>query len=438
MKQSVLFAVLPLFASALVLEGKPPKKVKLDAVWMTATVEDAENVKASPSVAPFRPQFEILNTEHEVGHSKTVEVYWQRPNTTEVKGIFFGATGCFHQAGDFFEEKAADGWEFAGCKKSKLSRCQGLPENVYAFNMARQRGYLVATINPQGPNSCWDHKLDPARLDTAIKYIIKKEGLPSDVPMFATGASQGGIFLFDMQAEAADPKILPNLKCLAPQCAGPKQTFSNAHLPTIFIWMPKDFNVTVPVINAIKKLRKKGVRVSERTPHPWKIQDLMVARGYSNETAAKMLDQFLKIKGPYKKRPVARNGFLSEHPGSDGYWKKAARKVLSEKEDSLLKDHSKFHQILQVAYAEHEWTAEYTDHILDFCENHEDPKAPLRFAHLGREPIIKGPSQFALSCSPNCPRNGGGEMFMQKAEVVKKAAAPLGFDQRKKLEPVKH
>merc|ERR1719420_275586 len=165
---------------------------------MVATVEDAESPEARPSVAPFRPQFEILNTYWEVGNSKTVEVFWQRPNTTEVKGIFFGATGCFHQGGDFFDEKLEDGWEFEACAKTKLRRCQGLPDNVYAFKYARERGYLVATINPQGPNSCWDHKLDPLRLNTAINYIIKREALPSDIPMFATGASQGGIFMFDM------------------------------------------------------------------------------------------------------------------------------------------------------------------------------------------------------------------------------------------------
>merc|ERR1719263_2080935 len=98
--------------------------------------------------------------------------------------------------------------------------------------------------------------------------------------MFATGASQGGVFLFDAQAAQQDPKILPNLACLAPQCAAPKHTFENAHLPTMFIWMVKDLNLTVPVLNAIKKLKGKNVRVSERTPHPWKIQDIMYARGY--------------------------------------------------------------------------------------------------------------------------------------------------------------
>eukprot|EP00746_Dinoflagellata_sp_MGD_P158544 gnl/MRDRNA2_/MRDRNA2_86497_c0_seq1.p1 gnl/MRDRNA2_/MRDRNA2_86497_c0~~gnl/MRDRNA2_/MRDRNA2_86497_c0_seq1.p1 ORF type:complete len:428 (+),score=99.24 gnl/MRDRNA2_/MRDRNA2_86497_c0_seq1:82-1365(+) len=425
---ALLALMLPMMATAII---KPSKDRQLKHfAWMTATVEDAENVVAKPSEAPFRPNMEILNSEYEVGHSKTVEVYWQRPNTTEVKGIFFGATGCFHQAGDFFEEVAEDGWKFPACKNNKLGRCQGLPENVYAFKYARERGYLTLTINPQGPNSCWDKKYDPLRLDTAVKYVIKREGLKEDIPMYATGASQGGVFLFDAQAAQKDPKVLPNLACLAPQCAAPKHTFENAHLPTMFIWMVKDHNLTNPVLKAMHKLKSKHVRVAERTPHPWKIQELMRARGYSNETTEKMLHVLLNAKGPFGHKPMARNGHLVDHPGFDDWWKKAALKVISPEEDSLMKDHSKFHHLMQVAYAEHEFTSEYTDHMIDFCEDKEDVHRPLRF---GREPIIAGPSPAAMRCSPNCPMPGAQiQLKANDASVAKPTKLDLMFETHKK------
>jgi hypothetical protein len=288
---------------------------------------------------------------------------------------------------------------------------------VYAFKYARERGYMTMTINPQGPNSCWDKKYDPLRLDAAVKYVIKREGLPEDIPMYATGASQGGVFLFDAQAAQKDPKVLPNLQCLAPQCAAPKHTFDNAHLPTMFIWMVKDHNITGPVLKAIHKLKSKHVRVAERTPHPWKVHELMKARGYSNATADEMFDKLQKAKGAFGHRPMARNGHIVDHPGFDDWWRKQARKVAALKDDSLVKDHSKFHHLMQVAYAEHEFTAEYTDHIIDFCEGHEDPHRPLRF---DREPLVQGPSPAALRCSPNCPMPGSQIQLKDDVPVSKK------------------
>lgn len=435
MKTSLLLALgLPLLASALI---KPKKKATELKSWMVATVEDTENVEANPSQAPFRPQFEILNTKWEVGNSKTVEVFWQRPNTTEVKGVFFGATGCFHQGGDFFEEvNPEDGWKFEACGKSKLHRCQGLPENVYAFKYARERGYLVVTVSPQGPNSCWDHDEDPARINTAINYVIKREKLPEDVPIFATGASQGGVLMFDIQSAMTKPNIMPNLKCIAPQVAAPKENFDNAHLPTMFIWMTKDGNLTVPVQTAIHKLRKKNVPVAERTPHPWKVHDLMVARGYSEKTADEVVHKLMNAKGSYGHKPLTRNGFIKDHPGDTKWWINAVRKVFPESEDSLMKDHSKFHHLMQVAYAEHEFTAEYTDHIIDFCEGHENPSAPLRF---DREPILTGPNgvgkhlthldqQWGIEAK-NQRQSRGQDAFV---EVSKKAPASVNFDTQKK------
>jgi hypothetical protein len=290
-------------------------------------------------------------------------------------------------------------------------------------------------------------------LNTAIKFVLKREGLSKDLPIFATGASQGGIFLFDVQAaQKGQPNILPNLKCLAPQCAAPKMkesgaglNFTNIHLPTMFIWMVKDYNLTNPVRKAMKMIKDHGVRVTERTPHPWKIQDIMVAHGnYSNETAKKMMNSLYKAKGPSGHRFMAGNGFLHDHPGTDIWWKGQARKVIPEEEDSFLKDHSKFHHLMQAAYAEHEYTAEYTDHIIDFCEGHEDKNAMLRFDRI---PLIMDPHSEALKCSPHCPQKHApeeGAFLQQKANEHhghkgkgkhKRKHNPLSdFDHRPKLE----
>jgi hypothetical protein len=218
-------------------------------------VEDAD-VKEDASkhkdrYGEFRPRMEIIASEFKVGKDSNVEVFWQRPKG-KVKGVMFGATGCFHQAGDFFEQRHKDGWEFTECKDSKLRRCQGLPDNVYFFKYALARDYLVLTITPQGKNSCWEHKNDPKRVDVALRHVLKKEGLPLDLKMYASGASQGGYFMYDMQKAE-----IPNLKCIAPQCAEMKYQTHKEHLPTMVIYMPKDYNISGKIRNSIAYLNKK-------------------------------------------------------------------------------------------------------------------------------------------------------------------------------------
>jgi len=89
-----------------------------------------------------------------------------------------------------------------------------------------------------------------------------------------------------------------------------------------------------------------------------------------------------------------------------------------------VKDHSKMHHLFQVAFAEHEFTSEYTDHFIDFCEGHEDMHKPLR---LNRVPDLIWPSSEARSCSPHCPPPGATEsgplsnFGMYMADIGKKS-----------------
>jgi len=411
--RAVVALVLPLIAGALLMkkpskaqlkeqEARKAEREKKRTKWMTATVAKdwVKNTTANPSVPDqkgiFRPRMEIVPTLYEVAGSKNVEVFWQRPNSTKIKGIFFGATGCFHQGGDFFHQTdPVDQWEFEACKGSKMMRCQGLPENVWSFKYAMERGYVVMTITPQDKNSCWNHELDPKRADEAIKYVIQTEGLKKDIPLFATGASQGGYFMYDMQA-----KNVRNLQCIAPQCAEMKFKTGQEHLPTMVIWMPKDVNLTNPIRESIEYLKSKKVRVTERTPHAWKVHELLKNRGYDEDTVKRVQDRLQHAQGGFGHKPMTKGGHIIDHPGTDLWWTRALDKVPGLLDDTFVKDHSRMHHLMQVAYAEHEYTAEYTDHILDFCEGHEDKKAPLRF---NRPSELIYASQEAIRCSPNCP-----------------------------------
>jgi len=401
--RAVAALLLPLIAHALHVSKKPTKEqLEKREKWKKVTVEDGWDKKdASPSVpdnkGKIRPRFEIIPSTLEVGGSKSVEIFWQRPNATEIKGIFFGATGCFHQGGDFFYNRdPEDGWAFEGCQKSKAMGCQGMPENVFSFKYALERNYLVMTVTPQDKNSCWNHEKDPKRVDEAIRYVLHTEGLDAKTPVVATGASQGGYFMFDLQE-----KNVRNLKCIAPQCAEMKWKTKSEHLPTMMIWMPKDLNITNPIRDTIRYLKTdRKVKVAERTPHPWKVHDLMKARGFSDEAAEDVRTRLQKAKGQFGHAPMEKGGMLKDHPGTQQWWQIALRSSRHLRTDSFIKDHSVMHHLLQVAYGEHEYTAEYTDHIIDFCEGHEDAKAPLRF---DRKPEVLPAKAEGIKCSPNCP-----------------------------------
>jgi hypothetical protein len=405
--RTVVALVLVGLASAELVKPKPSKEQKTRREqWKVTTVEEGWEQNAStvnPSVpdekGKIRPRIEIIPTQHEVGGSTSAEVFWQRPKTDKIKGIFFGATGCFHQGGDFFEQvDPEDGWQLEKCKDTKMMRCQGMPDNVYSFKYAMERGYLVMTMTPQDKNSCWNHELDPKRADEAVKFVIHTEGLNKSIPLFATGASQGGYFMWDLQNAN-----VRNLQCIAPQCAEMKYKTGKEHLPTMMIWMPKDVNLTNPIRESIDYLKQRKVRVAERTPHAWKINELLRARGFEENLTQKITQRLKNAKGPYGHKPMTGGGHIIDHPGTDHWWKKAIRGLFTQEEDSFVKDHSKMHHIMQVAFAEHEYTAEYTDHIIDFCEGHELRNAPLRF---NREPSLKYPSSEAIACSPNCPPPG--------------------------------
>eukprot|EP00913_Durusdinium_trenchii_P023025 g21620.t1 len=71
-----------------------------------------------------------------------VETLWQRPEGP-VKGLFFIAHGCNHQAPDVFTEVTETGETFKECASSIFGKCLGLPEEVALRHYALSRGYAA-------------------------------------------------------------------------------------------------------------------------------------------------------------------------------------------------------------------------------------------------------------------------------------------------------
>jgi len=256
----------------------------------------------------FRPKFATVKSD--------TEVFWQLPHQEEAPvGVLFIAHGCNHQASDLFSQRGNDGWEFPGCAASGLHRCLGLPE----------------------------------------------EKLPVNSLIYATGASSGGAF---MGALARSRVLHGRLRCIAPQIS-PIETGGTAGVPTLFIHMAKHDPYTATVVqDNLAELRQLGVNASEIVANPLPVTSSLLERAMSAPDANAVLEAF-RAGGLLDK-----DGFLLQDPrGSD--W----REVVIAKEkvpqgDSLIADESPLSELLNVAFARHEFTSQFGLETLDFCASH--------------------------------------------------------------------
>jgi len=303
----------------------------------------------------FRPKFATVKSD--------TEVFWQLPHQEEAPvGVLFIAHGCNHQASDLFSQRGNDGWEFPGCAASGLHRCLGLPEERRLVRMARQRGFLVVGVSGgSGVKSCWDLEGDPQRVKDALDHVLAEEKLPVNSLIYATGASSGGAF---MGALARSRVLHGRLRCIAPQIS-PIETGGTAGVPTLFIHMAKHDPYTATVVqDNLAELRQLGVNASEIVANPLPVTSSLLERAMSAPDANAVLDAF-RAGGLLDK-----DGFLLQDPrGSD--W----REVLIAKEkvpqgDSLIADESPLSELLNVAFARHEFTSQFGLEPLDFCASH--------------------------------------------------------------------
>mmetsp|Transcript_99689 Transcript_99689/g.281433 ORF Transcript_99689/g.281433 Transcript_99689/m.281433 type:complete len:340 (+) Transcript_99689:81-1100(+) len=310
-------------------------------------------VGAAATVDELRPKYARVKGD--------IETVWQRP-PGEPKGVLFVAHGCQHQGTDIFAERGSDGWDFRECRQSNLGRCLGLPEEVDLRRAARRRGYVVMAVSGGwGMKSCWDMYEDPQRVVEAIDHVLVAERLDKNSPVLATGASSGGAFMGALLAPALTHGL--NVRCIVPQIMGIRTSRSDDHkVPVLFIHMPKDTRTASKVENNIRDLRARGVRAEEIRVKATPVTPQLLARaGLDNGQAAAVVEA-LRADGY-----VDVDGFLREDPRSSA-WRGVVRRHVPSKQDSLVADESAISELLNVAWAKHEFVSGYTEELLDFCE----------------------------------------------------------------------
>lgn len=290
-----------------------------------------------------------------------IEIVWQRPPTDSPKGIVFFAHGCQHQSTDLFSEVGPDGWRFEACAKSNLGRCLGLPEEVRLRQVARARGYVVMGVSGgRGSKSCWDPMNDADKVSRAVRFVKGEESLDWDAPVIAVGVSSGGSFISYL-AWPVGQYGMSHLKCLVSISSG----FGfrpNRGVPALFVHMPKDSHTAKEVAGDIENLQTQEIRAAEIRVEPQPVTEELMRRCVSQD-AAKAILRALKANNF-----LDSNNMLKQDPRLRKWIPKVKSAIDQLADDSLEPDESCVFELLNVAWAEHEMTAQYAEQMIDFCE----------------------------------------------------------------------
>lgn len=294
------------------------------------------------------------------GTNSDIETVWQRPNG-DVRGIFFFAHGCHHQATDLWTDVGPDGWKFSECKSSNYKSCLGLPEEVLLRQKMRKKGYVVVAVSGgTGARDCWDPDVDAPRVKTALDHVRAQENLPHQ-PLILMGSSSGGGFMGELVLQD-----LENVSCVVPVLSS-ITVYRDYPLkvPALFIHMSRDKLNLDSVRENLEELNTMGVRADEVMVPPVNVSvDFLVHRGYGlTRASAEQVSTSLKETGM-----VDDDGFLKEDP-RESNWREAIKAVsgLEDEVGGLGSDTSRLSELLNIAFGKHECVA-YTDHITEFCE----------------------------------------------------------------------
>jgi len=260
------------------------------------------------------------------------------------------------------ETVGPDGWRFEACSSSNFGRCLGLPEEVRLRQAARKRGYLVMAISGGlGRQSCWKSRVDVHRARAAIHHVKSTEGLPEDSPVLAIGASSGGAFVGHLAAPISSGG-LPHLRCIVPQIMSTRHS-ENRGVPTMFVHMPRDDRTAQAVSSDILRLEKEGIRTAEIKVGPVPVTPELLAPCLGPGVAQDV------VTALHRHGLVNEQGFLELDSRTRRWVRPVRQAVGGRSDDTLDPDESCISEILNVAWASHEFTSQHVGDMLDFCEN---------------------------------------------------------------------
>ena len=292
-----------------------------------------------------------------IGESK-IEAIWEGPaatnangelTATKPRGVLLALHGCKHSAKDFF------------ANNTKCTECRGLAQEMAITRTALSRRFVVIAISSFG--TCWSRDVDGPRVDEVLETFFSDDAL-KDLPLYAFGASSGGSFVSELPFITHAAQIAGLIIQIAP---GPRLSEMTPtsdlarYPPTVFSHMPRDERTAEFVKMSIEDLRFAGVKVLESKLNPRAITPQYFYResfGKIKTTESEALRGSLKSFNL-----IDKDDLLTEDPRAFDAIHVDMLATHAPAWDTMLPDMSDVRELLNVAHATHELSAQ------DFAAN---------------------------------------------------------------------
>lgn len=276
-----------------------------------------------------------------------VEAIWNVP--ASAKGTVLALHGCSHSALDWFPRD-----------ESRCAQCRGLAQELKITNAALDAGYALLAVSSAG--NCWSRD-DVPRLALALDAYGAEHGASRRRPLYAFGASSGGSFAGVLPSLSDLPRRPDGL--IVQIAGGPGGLGTDGlarYPPTVLSHMPRDESTASAVRRSLDELTAAGALVSEHRLE----RRALTPSFFEEESAGKITAR--ESAGLFR---ALRDelGVLDAHdllirdPRSFDAGQIDALREWTPAWDSLVPDESDVREILNVAYAAHELSAQ------DFAKN---------------------------------------------------------------------
>ena len=271
-----------------------------------------------------------------------IEVVYQAPASTP-RGVLLILHGCSH--------RATDAWP----KSDACPECTGLPIETRVVASALARNWAVAAVTSHNRRSgCWSQR-DVDRIAKATGYVRRVTNAgPATVSL---GASSGGSIAVLVPGAVA---------CVAQIMASPLELDAR-HPPVRFVHMSRDTHRAAMIHHQVSVLRERGVDAAELIVEPEPLSPEALHRRGTGPGGAVLPSREMAEKAFQALRAggFVDAGMLVDDPRRTN-WRDAVRPVVPEAVDSLVADASPVSEILNVAWARHEFTDAHLEESLDW------------------------------------------------------------------------
>ena len=279
------------------------------------------------------------------------------PKSPPIGVIIFGH-GCYHSGGDLWAPQPK-------CP----SRCLGLPEEITWRRAMLSRRYVVIGISSQDRigKGCWfEVKKDRGKSAAKVARTLIRELKVQNLPVFVMGVSGGAFMAMNL------PHAMPEIAGVYAQVRALnlqeyKLPNNQKYPPIVFVHMAtRDPQTADLVAESIEYLTARGTPAVEFRTEPQPLtMDFLTMRSHGR-VDLKMAMEIVNTLKKYKY--VDENGLLVRNMRPvTSKWVPLLAPFIGNM--SLILDKSSLGELINVAYARHEFIHDRVDAVMEWLEN---------------------------------------------------------------------